>query len=75
MAGASFELKESYLVNPYNTPGVVEAIHTALNQDAGTKQQRMAQLRQRIESADIDKWLQDYLISFKDAIEHRYPTI
>jgi alpha,alpha-trehalose-phosphate synthase [UDP-forming] len=73
MAGAAVQLRHSFLVNPYNHPGVVEAIYAAINTPEAEKKRRMTAMRRSIQYANIDHWLQDFLLNFQNAIEHRYP--
>lgn len=71
MTGATHQLKESFLVNPYDHPGVVEAIYQALNASSDEKAWRMRNLRQNVERYNINQWLSDFLLEFAYATEHR----
>lgn len=70
MTGAAYQLPDAFLVNPHDHPGVVEAIHLALNAPAKEKKGRMANLRRKLQYDNINKWLNDFLLAFNDAIEH-----
>ncbi len=55
--GASRELKEALLVNPYHTEETSEAIFKALTMNEAAKTKRMKKLRQIIHRNDIWKWI------------------
>ncbi len=72
MTGSAYQLKESFLVNPYDYPSVVEAMHAALSASNEEKRERMIQMRKTIQENNIEKWLNDFLADFNVAIQHRY---
>ncbi|MBI1953193.1 MAG: trehalose-6-phosphate synthase [Candidatus Omnitrophica bacterium] len=55
-AGASRELKEALLVNPYDIDQVAGAIHYALTMDPGERRSRMAGMRSQIEENNVYRW-------------------
>lgn len=72
MTGAAYQLKESFLVNPYDQPGVVEAIYAALNTPAPERAQRMTRLRENIQHQNIDHWLQEFVYGLTHALHERH---
>lgn len=61
-AGAAGELKQAYLVNPYDINGMKHAMLEAIK--AGPKEQgrRMKALRKQVMENDIDQWANDFLV-------------
>lgn len=55
--GASRELKEAFLVNPYHTEETSGAIYKALTMNAPERKKRMKKLRQTVQRNDIWKWI------------------
>ena len=60
-AGASKELKEALLVNPFNIEEVADKIHEALSLSDDEKEERMRALRERIKRNNISSWVKDFL--------------
>ena len=54
--GASRELSEAVLINPYDIEGVAESIKAALEMPKEEKAQRMLKLRETVAENDIYKW-------------------
>jgi trehalose 6-phosphate synthase/phosphatase len=69
-AGASCELRESLIVNPYLVEDMAAAMTRALTMDAAERRRRMAALRQRVASRDRDWWAD----SFTRDLVHGVPT-
>ncbi len=55
-AGASHELSEAFLVNPYDTDELAHAIHTALAMPAGEKRTRMQRMRAVVRENNVYRW-------------------
>ncbi len=55
-AGAAVELQDALVVNPYDTEGVAEAIHQALEMNRGEVRQRMRRLRRQVMEHNIYRW-------------------
>ena len=55
-AGASHELADALVVNPYDTDELAEAIHTALSMSAEEKRSRMQRMRGIVEEHNIYRW-------------------
>ena len=62
-AGASSELVEAIVVNPYDHDGVAEALRHALEMPQAERAARMAALQQRVASYDVQAWAQDFVTS------------
>ncbi len=54
--GASHELADALVVNPYDTDELAEAIHTALTMPAGEKRARMRRMRAVVEEHNVYRW-------------------
>jgi trehalose 6-phosphate synthase len=55
-AGASRELHEALIVNPYHIEQVAEALHRALAMPASEQRERMASLRQLVREFNVYRW-------------------
>jgi trehalose 6-phosphate synthase len=60
-AGAALELKDAILVNPHDTDGVKNALHTAINLPPHEGQKRMRAMRRQVMSHDVDRWARTFL--------------
>jgi trehalose-6-phosphate synthase len=56
-AGASRELTDAVVVNPFNEEQVCEAIHSALEMQPGERQRRMRKLRSVVAEGNIYRWI------------------
>ena len=54
--GASSELRDALLVNPYDLDGTAEAIRVAVEMPADERRARMARLRQSVREQNIYRW-------------------
>jgi trehalose 6-phosphate synthase len=59
--GAAAELRQAYLVNPYDLEGVKHAIEAALNQEPEEGRRRMRSLRRQVLAHDVDRWARSFL--------------
>ncbi len=66
-AGASEELGEALVVNPFATGEVAAAIHQALHMDQRERRARMAILRRRVLEADNRAWANQFITAL-DAV-------
>jgi trehalose 6-phosphate synthase len=57
--GASRELEDAIVVNPYDTQQVGEAIHQALTMDATEKTRRMRRMRRVVKEQNVYRWAAD----------------
>ena len=60
-AGAAIELKDAILVNPHDTDGVKDALHTALQMPEAEGRRRMKALRRQVMAHDVDRWARSFL--------------
>jgi len=58
-AGASRELRDALLVNPYDVDEVSEAIHRALTMPADEQRLRMVRMRAILEERNVYRWAAD----------------
>ena len=54
--GASRELRDALVVNPYDTEEMSEAIHYGLEMDSKERQARMQRMRQMVKEQNIYRW-------------------
>jgi trehalose-6-phosphate synthase len=59
--GASRELRDALVVNPYDTEQLAEAIRFALEMDAEEKKARMRRMRQRLRESNVYRWAADLI--------------
>ena len=55
-AGASGELRDALLVNPYDMDGMAEAIRAAVEMPPDERRARMARMRQSVREHNIYRW-------------------
>ena len=60
-AGAADELRQAYLVNPYDLDSVKDAIEAAMNQTPEEGRRRMRALRRQVLIHDVDRWARSFL--------------
>lgn len=61
-AGASRELSEALIVNPFDSRCMANAIDTALNMPEGEQQQRIASMRETIKQYNVHRWAAQMLL-------------
>jgi trehalose 6-phosphate synthase len=61
-AGASRELSEALIVNPYDVHGMSAAIHRALNMTEDEQQERMRAMRELVRSRNVFRWAGQMLL-------------
>jgi alpha,alpha-trehalose-phosphate synthase [UDP-forming] len=54
--GASRELRDALVVNPYDTDEMAQGIHTALEMDGKERRARMRRMRQTVKDLNIYRW-------------------
>ena len=59
--GAAIELRDALLVNPYDTNGVAEAIHQALEMSRAERRARMQRMRRHLMEHNIYRWAANIL--------------
>jgi trehalose 6-phosphate synthase len=60
-AGAAYELRQAYLVNPHDINGLKDRMVEAMNDSARNKARRMRLMRRQVAEHDIDRWASDFL--------------
>ncbi len=60
-AGASYELRQAWLVNPYDLNGLKDAMREAYQADDKELVRRMRAMRKTIKAADISAWAKAFL--------------
>lgn len=60
-AGASRELRDAIIINPYNGEQTAEAIHTALTMRKSEQTRRMRRMREVLKSYNIYRWSAELL--------------
>jgi trehalose 6-phosphate synthase/phosphatase len=66
-AGAAAELNGAIMVNPYDVPGVADAIERALTMPAGERRVRMRNLRRRVMGNDVSVWARAFVSRLEGA--------
>ena len=61
--GASRELKDAVIVNPYDIEMMADAIYIALNMDSSEKSERMRRMRAAVREQNIYRWAGDLITS------------
>jgi trehalose-6-phosphate synthase len=59
--GASRELRDALIVNPYDIEEMAEAIHTALEMDVAEQKARMRGMRETLKNRNIYHWAADLI--------------
>ncbi len=60
-AGAAYELRQAWLVNPYDLNGMKQALLAAYHADYRERARRMRAMRRTVAAADVDAWARDFL--------------
>lgn len=61
-AGASRELSEAVIVNPYDTHGMAEALDRALQVSRGEQRERMRLMRDQVRQRNVYRWAAQMLL-------------
>ena len=61
-AGASRELSEAVMVNPYDTHGMAEAMATALDMPIEEQRERLALMREQVRRRNVHRWAAQMLL-------------
>lgn len=62
-AGASRELSEALIVNPYNAHAMGEAIHRALTMPSAEQRERMRLMRDQVKERNVYRWAGQMLLA------------
>jgi len=60
-AGAAYELRQAWLINPYDLNGMKDALREAYHADEKDLARRMRAMRKTIKAADITAWARSFL--------------
>ncbi len=66
-AGAADELRQAYLVNPYDINGMKQAIVTAINAEPKELARRMKAMRKTVAEHDVKDWARRFLTVLAEA--------
>ena len=66
-AGAAYELRQAYLVNPHDIDGLKERVLDAINDGPRNHARRMKALRRQVFENDIDSWANSFLADLRNA--------
>lgn len=69
MAGASEELQEALIVNPFDIDAVADGLHFALSMPEDERRARMSALRDRVRGNDVHTWVRRFLDSAEAACQ------
>jgi trehalose 6-phosphate synthase len=64
--GASRELKEALIVNPYDTEQIADAIHRSFEMGHEERQQRMRQMRQAVRQHNVYRWAANLITALSE---------
>ncbi|MBX6382747.1 MAG: trehalose-6-phosphate synthase [Microbispora sp.] len=64
-AGAADELRQAYMVNPYDIDGMKRAMLAAMRATPHELARRMRSLRRRVATYNVDKWASDFLTALE----------
>jgi len=65
-AGAADELRQAFLVNPYDIEGMKRAMLAAMRATPHELARRMRSLRRRVATHNVDKWANDFLSALEE---------
>jgi trehalose 6-phosphate synthase len=71
-AGAADELKQAYLVNPYDINGIKASILAALHASPRERSRRMRAMRKTISEHNVTDWAQGYLKVLAETRPHHH---
>jgi trehalose 6-phosphate synthase/phosphatase len=74
MAGASEELQEALIVNPFDIDAVADALHLALSMPEDERRARLSALRDRVRGNDVHAWVRHFLQSAETAAQRAVGT-
>jgi len=65
MTGASKELNEALLINPFNYEEIADTLKRALEMPKAEQKERMKALQKRVSRYSVDKWASEFINSLK----------
>jgi trehalose 6-phosphate synthase/phosphatase len=70
MTGASKELEDALLINPYNFGEIADTIKEAIEMPKGEQQRRMKGLQKRVSRYSVEKWAEEFMHSLSNVKQH-----
>jgi len=70
-AGASAELTDALIINPYDVDGMADAVHEALTMPARERRDRMRRLRTHVMENDVHRWVAGFLDQLRSVARAR----
>ena len=67
MTGASIEMSEALLINPYNFEEIADTLKIALEMPIEEQKQRMTSLQKRISRYSVEKWAEEFMTALDSA--------
>ena len=67
MAGASIEMSEALLINPYNFEEIADTLKQALEMPVKEQKDRMSNLQKRISRYSVEKWADEFMTALDSA--------
>ena len=67
-AGASEELRDALVINPYDVDALARTMSTALTMPRANRRMRMARLRARTAGNDVHRWTDAFLGALREAV-------
>ncbi|MGL5810826.1 MAG: alpha,alpha-trehalose-phosphate synthase (UDP-forming) [Nocardioides sp.] len=64
-AGAANELRQAWLVNPYDINGIKSAMMDAFHADRRSRARRMRSMRRTVSDYDVSRWAADFLADLR----------
>jgi trehalose 6-phosphate synthase len=74
-AGAAAELRQAWLVNPYDIDGMKATLLEAFAADEKETSRRMRAMRKTVLSNDVAKWARDFLDALGSLPEHHDKSV
>jgi trehalose 6-phosphate synthase len=65
-AGAADELKQSFLINPYDIDGLKQTLLTAMRTEPDDLARRMRAMRRRVSQYDVNRWAREFLTALEE---------
>jgi alpha,alpha-trehalose-phosphate synthase [UDP-forming] len=73
-AGASQELRDALIINPYDIEQTAEAIHTALTLDPADRRERMRRLRDTVRENNVYRWAGNLVMELAHMVPAKTPV-
>jgi trehalose 6-phosphate synthase len=70
-AGASYQMAEAIIVNPYDIKGVADALQIARYMSQQERRERFEALMTRLKAEDVAHWRDDFLTALAEVAERR----